>query len=99
MCHLHDGDGEEQSAEADQHQQHRDVTPLLAAAEFRRFAGPTVPLARLASRIYTSDQTLESDVEIYNFGEKPIFHELRAMVRERDQGDRRAFKKSKDDSA
>jgi beta-galactosidase len=36
----------------------------VTAAEFRRFAGPTVPLARLASRIYTSDQTLESDVEI-----------------------------------
>jgi hypothetical protein len=44
----------------------------VTAAEFRRFAGPTVPLARLATRIYTSDQTLESDVEIYNFGEKPI---------------------------
>jgi beta-galactosidase len=29
-------------------------------------------LARLPHRIYTSDQTLESDVEIYNFGEKPI---------------------------
>jgi beta-galactosidase len=44
----------------------------VTAAEYRRFAGPTVPLARLASRIYTSNQTLESDVEIYHFGEKPI---------------------------
>ncbi len=44
----------------------------VTATEFRHFAGPTVPLARLASRIYTSDQTLESDVEIYHFGEKPI---------------------------
>jgi len=44
----------------------------VTAAEFQRFAGPTVPLARLASRIFTSDQTLESDVEIYHFGEKPI---------------------------
>jgi hypothetical protein len=44
----------------------------VTAAEYRRFAGPTVPLARLPHRIYTSDQTLESDVEIYNFGEKPI---------------------------
>lgn len=44
----------------------------VTAAEFRRFAGPVVPLARLASRIFTSDQTLESDVEIYHFGEKPI---------------------------
>jgi len=44
----------------------------VTAAEFRRFAGPTVPLARLEHRIYTSDQTLESDVEIYHFGEMPI---------------------------
>jgi hypothetical protein len=44
----------------------------VTAAEFRRFAGPTVPLARLASRIFTSDQPLESDVEIYHFGEKPV---------------------------
>jgi hypothetical protein len=44
----------------------------VTAAEYRRFAGPTVPLARLASRVFTSDQTLESDVEIYHFAEKPI---------------------------
>jgi hypothetical protein len=42
------------------------------AAQFRRFAGPTVPLARLPSRIFTTGQTLESEVEIYHFGEKPI---------------------------
>jgi hypothetical protein len=44
----------------------------VTAAEFHRFAGPTVPLARLANRTFTSDQSLESDVEIYHFGEKPI---------------------------
>ncbi len=44
----------------------------VTAAEYHRFAGPTVPLARLAGRTFTSDQTLESDVEIYHFGEKPI---------------------------
>jgi hypothetical protein len=44
----------------------------VTAEEFRKFCGPVVPLARLEHRIYTSDQTLESDVEIYNFGEKPI---------------------------
>ena len=44
----------------------------VTATEFSRFAGPTVPLARLASRIFTSDQILKSDVEIYHFGEKPI---------------------------
>jgi beta-galactosidase len=44
----------------------------VTATEFRNFCGPTVPLARLDKRIFTSDQILESDVEIYNFGEKPI---------------------------
>jgi len=44
----------------------------VTASEFRRFAGMTVPLARLPHRIYTSDQTLESDVEIYHFGEMPV---------------------------
>jgi beta-galactosidase len=44
----------------------------VTATEFRRFAGPTVPLARLAHRTFTTDETLESDVEIYHFGENPI---------------------------
>jgi hypothetical protein len=44
----------------------------VTASEFRHFAGPTVPLARLTSRVFTSDQTLNSDVEIYHFGEMPI---------------------------
>ena len=44
----------------------------VTAAEYRRFAGPTVPLARLANRMFTSDQTLESEVELYHFGEHPI---------------------------
>jgi beta-galactosidase len=42
------------------------------AAQFRRFAGPTVPLARLSRRVFTSDQTLESEVEIYHFGQNPL---------------------------
>jgi len=42
------------------------------AAQFRRFAGPTVPLARLARRTFTTDQTLESEVEIYHFGQSPL---------------------------
>jgi hypothetical protein len=44
----------------------------VTAAEFHRFAGPVVPLARLASRVFTSDQTFNSDVEMYNFGETPF---------------------------
>lgn len=44
----------------------------VTAAQFRRFAGATVPLARLAKRVFTGDQTLESDVEIYHFGSQPL---------------------------
>ncbi len=44
----------------------------VTAAEFQKYSGPTVPLARLAKRVFTSDQKLESDVELYHFGEKPI---------------------------
>jgi hypothetical protein len=44
----------------------------VIAAEYRRFAGPTVPLARLNQRVFTAADTLESDVEIYHFGEKLI---------------------------
>jgi len=44
------------------------VTPL----EFRRFNGTTVPLARLTRRVFTTAETLGSEVEIYHFGEAPI---------------------------
>jgi len=42
------------------------------AGQFRRFAGPTVPLARLSKRIFTADETLKSEVEICHFGRKPL---------------------------
>jgi hypothetical protein len=44
------------------------VTP----AGFRRFSGPTVPLARLARRTFTTAETLTTDVELYHFGGKPL---------------------------
>jgi hypothetical protein len=44
----------------------------VTAAEYRRFAGPTVPLARLAQRVFTNDQRFESEVELYHFGAEPI---------------------------
>jgi beta-galactosidase len=44
------------------------VTP----AGFRRFSGPTVPLARLTRRTFTTAETLVTDVELYHFGEKPL---------------------------
>jgi len=44
----------------------------VTAAEFRRFAGPVVPLARLAKRVLTTMDKFEVPVEIANFGEYPL---------------------------
>jgi beta-galactosidase len=44
------------------------VTPQ----EYRRFCNTTVPLARLIRRIYTTAETLETDVEISHFGPAPL---------------------------
>lgn len=40
------------------------VTP----AEFLRFCGPTVPLARLARRVFTTEETLTADVDVAHYG-------------------------------
>jgi hypothetical protein len=44
----------------------------ITPAEYARFAGPTVPLARLAKRVFTSDETLTAHVEIAHFGAAPL---------------------------
>ena len=44
----------------------------VTAAQFSQFCGPVVPLARLKRRVFTSDESIESEVELYNFGEAPI---------------------------
>jgi hypothetical protein len=44
------------------------VTP----AEFRRFCSQTVPLARLAKRVFTTDEKLEADLEVAHFGPRPL---------------------------
>jgi beta-galactosidase len=49
-----------------------DPKSYVTGAEFRRFHSATVPLARLKKRIFTTADTLESEVEIYHFGEKPL---------------------------
>jgi hypothetical protein len=43
-----------------------------SAAEFRRFCGPTVPLARLARRVFTSGESLEAVLEVAHFGREPL---------------------------
>lgn len=44
------------------------VTP----AAFRRFCNATVPLARLAKRVFTADEKLEAALEIAHFGPAPL---------------------------
>lgn len=44
------------------------VTP----EEFRRFSGPTVPLARFKQRTFTTAEALTADVELSHFGAKPL---------------------------
>ena len=44
------------------------VTP----AEFRRFNGGTVPLARLERRVFTTADTLKSEIELYHFADRPL---------------------------
>mgnify|MGYP001184957013 CR=1 FL=1 len=44
----------------------------VTAEEYRRFCGPTVPLARLDKRVFTTDETLAADVEMAHFGPAPL---------------------------
>ena len=44
----------------------------VSAAEFRRFCGPTVPLARMAKTTFTTDEKLVVDVEAAHFDLLPI---------------------------
>jgi GH18 family chitinase len=49
-----------------------DSKGYVTADEFRRFSGPTVPLARLDRRVFTTSETLEADVEVAHFGPAPL---------------------------
>ena len=44
------------------------VTP----AEYSRFCNSTVPLARMSKRVFTTDETLEADLEVAHFGPAPL---------------------------
>jgi hypothetical protein len=45
-----------------------DSKPYVDAAAFRRFCGPTVPLARLDKRCFGNHETLNADVELAHYG-------------------------------
>ena len=44
----------------------------VGPAEFRQYNNTTVPLTRFRDRVFTSDQTFASDVEVAHFGPKPL---------------------------
>jgi hypothetical protein len=44
----------------------------VTAKEYSRFCNNTVPLARLAKRVFTTDESLTAEVEVAHFGPKPI---------------------------
>ena len=40
--------------------------------EFRRFCGPTVPLARMDKRVWTTDETFSAELSVAHFGAEPM---------------------------
>ena len=44
----------------------------VTAAEYHRFCNTTVPLARMSKRVFTTDEKLEADIEVANFGPAPL---------------------------
>lgn len=40
----------------------------ITSAEIRRFCAPTVPLARLAKRVFRADETFVAEIEVAHFG-------------------------------
>jgi rhamnogalacturonyl hydrolase YesR len=49
-----------------------DEKPYITATQFRRFCNETVPLTRMKKFVYTNNESLRAQVEIYHFGEKPL---------------------------
>jgi len=45
-----------------------DSKPYVTAKAFRRFCNQTVPLARLPKRVFTADETLSAEIDVYHFG-------------------------------
>lgn len=49
-----------------------DSKGYVTGSEYSRFCNSTVPLARLGKRVFTSDETLEADLEVAHFGPAPL---------------------------
>ncbi|MBN8459351.1 MAG: discoidin domain-containing protein [Verrucomicrobia bacterium] len=46
--------------------------PFVTAERFREFCGPQVPLARMAKRVWTSNESFTADIEFANYGPAPL---------------------------
>jgi hypothetical protein len=44
----------------------------VTAAEFRQYSGPTVPLARLKRRLFTTEDNLSAEIELMHFGPQAL---------------------------
>jgi hypothetical protein len=44
----------------------------ITPAQYRRFCNTTVPLARVLRRVFTTDEKLETDIEVAHFGPAPL---------------------------
>ncbi|WP_146453848.1 discoidin domain-containing protein [Rubripirellula tenax] len=49
-----------------------DPKPYIDAAEFRKFCGPTVPLARMPRRVWNNAMLFVADVEVSHYGPSPF---------------------------
>jgi hypothetical protein len=49
-----------------------DSKPYVSPEEFRRFCDQTVPLVRMAKRVWTKNETFQADVEIAHYGHEDI---------------------------
>jgi hypothetical protein len=49
-----------------------DAKPYVDAATFHRFCGPTVPLARLNRRYFTTGETVDADLELAHYGPRDL---------------------------
>jgi len=49
-----------------------DEKGYITSNEFNRFCSYTVPLARIQKFVYTNDETLKADIEVFHFGKQPL---------------------------
>jgi hypothetical protein len=49
-----------------------DSKGIITPGDFRRFCGPTVPIARLKKRTFYTDEPLQAEAEVYHYGAQAL---------------------------